>query len=179
MANHSAAAQPPIATSDWWKVYGEPRPREPALTQLDVHQVSQWLQPDGNDDGDKPERLQPGKDFLIIDVRRSDCETMIPTAINLPAHSMPQSLPSLLPLLSSVPRLVFHCNSSKGRGPRAAGWCADALEDYHARIGQQGYDVRDHVFILKGGIVAWKEAFGESDLEQRGNEPAGLQTTHL
>ncbi|EPQ31925.1 uncharacterized protein PFL1_00124 [Pseudozyma flocculosa PF-1] len=160
----------PISTSEWWKVHGEPRPRDPALPQLDVEEVASWYQP-----GDRA--LRPGVDFLIVDVRRSDCETMIPGAINLPAHSLPHSLPSLLPLLSSVPRLVFHCNSSKGRGPRAAGWTADALDDY--RAANPGAEVKAQVYVLKGGIVAWKERFGEASLDQRGAKVDGLQTRHL
>jgi arsenical-resistance protein 2 len=56
-----------------------------------------------------------------------------------------------------VPRVIFHCNSCSpnGRGPRTAGWYADELET--KGLG----DKVEGVFVLEGGIKAWKALYGE------------------
>lgn len=101
-----------------------------------------------------------GKDFLVIDVRRVDFEVAcIRGAINLPAHSFYQTLPSIIATLSHVPKVIFHCNSCKpgGRGPRTAGWYADELK-------RQGKgDQADTVFVLEGGMKAWVSAYGDDE----------------
>lgn len=79
----------------------------------------------------------------------------IKTAINLPAQSFPLVLPSLLPLLSTYPRVIFHCQSSAGRGPRVAAWYQDALDA--AGITSSKAEV------LEGGIKEWVEKYGEED----------------
>lgn len=97
---------------------------------------------------------------------------ILPGAINLPAHSLPATLPTLAPVLMTIPRLIFHCNSSKGRGTRAAGWVADAFVKLHVQSGateaqaQQG--IAQQVRILTGGINAWTEKHGKRPLESRG-----------
>ena len=48
---------------------------------------------------------------------------------------------------------MFHCSSSKGRGPRCAGWYQDELD----RKGE----TKSSSWVLKGGINAWKEAYEE------------------
>lgn len=50
----------PINTSDWWKVYGEPTTKPGAIS---VDELTAWY-------ADKT----PGKDFVVVDVRRSDCD---------------------------------------------------------------------------------------------------------
>ncbi|EIM23828.1 hypothetical protein WALSEDRAFT_61664 [Wallemia mellicola CBS 633.66] len=77
---------------------------------------------------------------------------MIPGAINLPADSLSLTLPSLLPSLNH------------GRGPRAAGWFAETLNEYL----NTDEGLRDCVYALTGGIKAWKEKFGSCSLEDRG-----------
>lgn len=97
---------------------------------------------------------------------------MIPTAVNFPAQSFKAALPSLLPLLESTHKIAFHCNSSKGRGTRCAGWLADAIAERLAK----GSAPKDHisdivhsqVLILTGGIVAWIDKHGEGSIENRG-----------
>lgn len=89
---------------------------------------------------------------------------MIPGAINLPAHSLPVSLETLVPLLMHIPLVIFHCSRSTGRGPRAAGWYADALQ-VRARLTT---DVSKRVAILQGGIARWEEKYGVGSLENRG-----------
>ncbi|GAA6015361.1 hypothetical protein JCM10207_008962 [Rhodosporidiobolus poonsookiae] len=103
--------------------------------------------------------LQPDlsqRDFLVVDVRRTDFEdAFIKGAINLPAHSFFPTLPSLLPLLTRYPSVIFHCQSSSGRGPRCAGWFQDALDA--AGVDQSV----SRAVVLTGGIKGWVEAFGE------------------
>lgn len=75
-------------------------------------------------------------------------------------------------MLSTVPKLVFHCNSSKGRGTRAAGWVADALVKMHVQSGaleaQAQQSIAQQVLILTGGVIAWTEKHGKRPLETRG-----------
>ncbi|GAA5891944.1 hypothetical protein JCM5296_004639 [Sporobolomyces johnsonii] len=95
------------------------------------------------------------RDFLVVDVRRTDFENaFVAGAVNLPAHSFYPTLPALLPILSRYRRVIFHCQSSNGRGPRCAGWYQDALND--AGIKQ---DVSESM-VLEGGIKGWVESFG-------------------
>ncbi|KIO28978.1 hypothetical protein M407DRAFT_242790 [Tulasnella calospora MUT 4182] len=99
-----------------------------------------------------------GKDFLIIDARRTDFEgACIRGAINLPAHSFYQTLPTIVAALSNIPKVIFHCNSCKpgGRGPRTAGWYADEL----MRQGKE--DQAKNVFVLQGGVKGWISAYGD------------------
>lgn len=50
-------------------------------------------------------------------------------------------------LHSSIPEVIFHCSSSKGRGPRCAAYYQDELDD-------KGI-VTSQAFVLTGGIDAW------------------------
>ncbi|PWY98541.1 hypothetical protein BCV70DRAFT_201859 [Testicularia cyperi] len=116
-------------------------------------------------------------------------QTIIPTAINLPSHTFPATLGTLLPMLIGVPKIVFHCNSSKGRGTRTAGWLADALAEYHTKHSPDGDLSReqaesraaDQAVILTGGINAWTEKHGSTSLDQRGKPWDGksLATIHV
>lgn len=78
-------------------------------------------------------------------------------AINLPAQSFYITLPTLLPLLSQIPIVVFYCGSSQGRGPRCAGWYADALKEAKK-------DGSSQSLVLDGGIKAWISRWKEDTL---------------
>ncbi|KAJ7136088.1 Rhodanese-like domain-containing protein [Mycena epipterygia] len=96
------------------------------------------------------------KDYLVVDVRRIDFEgAAISGCLNLPAHSFYPTLPTILALLSTVPLVIFHCNSGKsvGRGQRTAAWYQDAVD-------AKG-DGTSRAVFLEGGIKAWVEAYGE------------------
>jgi hypothetical protein len=58
-----------------------------------------------------------------------------------------------VPLLGSIPTVIFECSSSSGRGPRYTGWYADVLE---AAVGPE--NMAGRVKILGGGIKAWSAA---------------------
>ncbi|KAI0067550.1 hypothetical protein BV25DRAFT_1818913 [Artomyces pyxidatus] len=92
-----------------------------------------------------------GVDFVVVDVRRTDIEALIKGAINVPAQTFYQTLPTLLPILSRIPKVIFHCQSSLGRGPRCAGWYADALAP----------DAISQSLILEGGMKVWLEHWAD------------------
>lgn len=50
----------PINRAEWQKVYGEPTSKPGSIS---VDQLTAWYA-----------NKTPGKDFIVIDVRRSDCE---------------------------------------------------------------------------------------------------------
>lgn len=86
---------------------------------------------------------------------------MIPNAINLPAQTFHQTLPTLMPILSQYvetlnraddrySHVVFHCSSSNGRGPRCAAWYEDALLEK---------GMKTNAYILTGGIKKWIELY--------------------
>lgn len=142
----------PVNSSDWWHIYGEPKT---ACNDMTVDQLLELY---------SSEKI--GTSFLVIDVRRSDISEMIPGAINLPAQSFPQALPSLMYSLSKVNKFIFHCSSSKGRGPRAAGWFADELNKHLKGI-DPSLSTEGRVFVLKGGINSWREKFGAQSIVNR------------
>jgi arsenical-resistance protein 2 len=87
-------------------------------------------------------------------------------------------MPTLMTLTSHIPLVIFHCNSSKGRGPRAAGWYADALEDDLRSRSAGGIEdlnkmVSQRVAVLEGGIKAWEVEFGQGSLDERGKKQGG------
>jgi len=85
-----------------------------------------------------------------VDLRRNDHEGgTIAGSINLPAQSLYPSFPSLYALFSAakVKRVVWYCASSSGRGPRAAAWFADHIEE-------RG-DTEIESLMLEGGVKGW------------------------
>ena len=80
-------------------------------------------------------------------------------AVNLPAHSFYPTLASVLPLLRTYKRVIFHCQSSSGRGPRCAGWLQDALDALPATDSGPKPDV----VVLAGGIKEWWKRYGTQE----------------
>ncbi|TDL28246.1 hypothetical protein BD410DRAFT_739839, partial [Rickenella mellea] len=101
--------------------------------------------------------VKVGKDLIIVDTRRTDFEDyFIHGAINLPAHSFCQTLPGLVPLLSPVPLVIFHCNSCgkvTSRGRLVASWYQDALNEHGITTSKAKY--------LEGGIKGWIERYAQ------------------
>lgn len=52
----------PINSNEWSKCYPEPRDRAP-LSLISVTQLTEWMN----------SGKQAGKDYLVVDVRRTDC----------------------------------------------------------------------------------------------------------
>ena len=80
---------------------------------------------------------------------------MITGAINLPAQTFYPLLSTLTSILGKFPIVIFHCSSSLGRAPRCAGWLQDTLPP----------DSGCKVFVLEGGMKAWRARFGGEDLQ--------------
>jgi arsenical-resistance protein 2 len=148
-------------TPAWAQSYPEPRSRPSSMSPDTLRELITTK--------------APAIDFIIVDVRRADVDVrfpdsheylcvglliiviiydqaVIPGAINLPAQTFyPLLLPTLSTLLSSIPIVVFHCSSSLGRATRCAGWLGDVLPP----------DSACKVFILEGGMKAWRARFEE------------------
>lgn len=91
-----------------------------------------------------------GKDFVLVDLRRTDFEGgTIRGSINLPAQSLYSTIPSLYTLFSTagVRSVIWYCGSSRGRGNRAAGWFADYIKD------QNNTEMESRT--LQEGIKGW------------------------
>ncbi|KAL2170376.1 hypothetical protein VTG60DRAFT_4962 [Thermothelomyces hinnuleus] len=93
------------------------------------------------------------RDFVLVDLRRNDFEGgTIRGSINLPAQSLPLTLPSVYATFKAagMRKVIFYCGSSTGRGSRATGWLADHI----AEVGDK--DMKS--LALAGGIKGWAAA---------------------
>ncbi|KAI8078413.1 hypothetical protein BDF21DRAFT_420462 [Thamnidium elegans] len=62
-------------------------------------------------------RKQPGKDYVIVDVRDADFKGgNIPGAVNVPANEMYDKANDLIREYANVPKVYFHCALSQVRG---------------------------------------------------------------
>ena len=142
----------------WHENFPEPRHKNP--NHIEKEEVLRQLQA-----GDLP-----GRDYLLVDLRRNDHEGgTIQGSLNLPAQSLHYSLPTLLSLcqLGGIKKVIWYCGesclaairfaserwdtgSSRGRGPRAAGWFDDLIQE----AGVKGVQS----LVLEGGIKEWATA---------------------
>ncbi|KAH8119890.1 Rhodanese-like domain-containing protein [Phellopilus nigrolimitatus] len=99
----------------------------------------------------------PGKDYIVIDVRRTDFENYaIPGALNLPAHSFYATRAGAVSVLSHIPLVIFHCQScgsATSRGRKVAAYYQDALDEKDIHTSKALY--------LEGGIKGWVEKYKE------------------
>ncbi|KAK9371754.1 Rhodanese-like domain-containing protein [Lipomyces chichibuensis] len=124
----------------WYAAYPEARTVAASITRLDL---LKWFR----------EGKMPGRDFVLIDLRRTDHEGgTIRGSLNLPAQSLYTTIPALYSLLAAakVTEVVWYCGSSRGRGTRAAGWFADYI------AGQNNSTLKS--LVLEGGIKGWAAA---------------------
>ncbi|RFU77627.1 arsenate reductase arc2 [Trichoderma arundinaceum] len=94
------------------------------------------------------------KDFLLVDVRRTDWEGgTVATSINLPAQSFYQTRPAVYQLCkqAGVKKVIFYCGSCGTRGPKCAGW----FQEYLNSIGEVGMTAA----ILRGGVKGWQKTY--------------------
>ncbi|KAF7715503.1 Uncharacterized protein PECH_007016 [Penicillium ucsense] len=136
----STATTTTSAELPWHAAYPAP---QSAVRSLPRNELLQWFQTG----------KQPGQDFVLVDVRRTDFEGgTIQGSINLPAHSLYPTLPAVYSLLSQtgVKHVIWYCGSSNGRGPRTANWFADYLA--------LKQDTSIESLILEGGIKGWAAA---------------------
>ncbi|KDE08393.1 hypothetical protein MVLG_01429 [Microbotryum lychnidis-dioicae p1A1 Lamole] len=139
---------PSQAPANWWEAFPSPLAQADKMTTQELKEMML----DATKEGEKGTE----KRFLVVDVRRTDFEdSFIKGAINLPAHSFHPTLPSLLPILSQYALVIFHCQSSSGRGPRCAGWYQDLLSERSIQSSK--------AVVLEGGIKKWRLENGEDE----------------
>ncbi|KAI9226307.1 MAG: Rhodanese-like domain-containing protein [Piptocephalis tieghemiana] len=103
--------------------------------------------------------LTCGKDYAIVDVRDTDfAGGNIPGAINVPAHRLYETLPSLLSSFAKVPLVVFHCALSQVRGPKSARIYRDARAVMEA---DEESTIVQEVRVLRNGFSGWQSLFHE------------------
>jgi hypothetical protein len=68
-------------------------------------------------------------------------------AINVPAQSSYSTTVSLAHSLGNIPQVIFYCGSSTGRGPHAAVWYQDGLNQIGNRTSEG--------LVLRGGMKEW------------------------
>ncbi|CAO0792679.1 unnamed protein product [Mucor circinelloides] len=102
---------------------------------------------------------QPGKDYVIVDVRGEDYKGgHIPGAINVPANEMYDKANDLISEYSQVPKIYFHCALSQVRGPKSARIYAETLNNL-------GTETDQKVKILRFGFEGWHDKYSkEKDL---------------
>ncbi|KAF2464823.1 uncharacterized protein BDR25DRAFT_328914 [Lindgomyces ingoldianus] len=102
------------------------------------------------------EGKQPGKDFVLVDLRREDrTGGTIRGSINLPAQGLYPTVPTLYTMFATakIGSVIWYCGSSQHRGLRGAAW----MDDY---IKAQG-DSSLRSLVLLEGIRGWANAGAE------------------
>ncbi|KAK6333145.1 hypothetical protein TWF718_010968 [Orbilia javanica] len=139
--SQSAAAPP----APWYSAY--PAPKSDTPNKIVREEVLELL---------KSVDASGAKDFVLIDVRRSDYEGgSIRGSINIPAQSMYTTIASLYVLFKAagIKKVIWYCNSSRGRGTRASIWFQDYLNEKN--------DNQLESMILVEGIKGWATSGGE------------------
>lgn len=99
--------------SSWQSAYPEPKSSTPEVT----HDVLREMIEESAGDEDTG--------FVVVDVRRNDFEGhAVKNAVNIPAQSFPLALSTWSKIFGDR-TVIFHCQSSAGRGPRCASWYQD------------------------------------------------------
>ncbi|KLU91685.1 hypothetical protein MAPG_10203 [Magnaporthiopsis poae ATCC 64411] len=162
--------EPATTIAPWHAAY--PAPRNTELLSVTREEVLAMLEAQREGQGSCKKR-----DFLLVDLRRVDHEVRhispflnlstpfgpgnidthpqggtIRGSINLPAQSLYPAITTLYSVLKAagVRKVIWYCSSSRGRGPRAAGWFSDYLSD------QSDGDMQS--LVLVNGIKGWATA---------------------
>ncbi|KAH8130477.1 hypothetical protein FP744_10007092 [Trichoderma asperellum] len=94
------------------------------------------------------------KDFLLVDVRRTDWEGgTVATSVNFPAQSFYQTRSGVYHLCkqAGIKKVIFYCGSCGTRGPKCAGW----FQEYLNSIGE----TEMKALILRGGVKGWQKTY--------------------
>ncbi|KAJ3267273.1 hypothetical protein HDU77_003353 [Chytriomyces hyalinus] len=119
--------------------------------------------------------LVNGKDFVFVDVRRTDFGGgTVRGAVNVHAQTFFDNLDAFTAEYAAVKKVIFFCNSSSwtdtkmGRGPRCAAWYQDALDTRGIKTSQ--------AFVLSAGVKGWVNEFkDDASLTQDYDEQFWLQ----
>ncbi|KAI9892620.1 MAG: hypothetical protein M1814_001313 [Vezdaea aestivalis] len=137
MATRNLSVSEQVVEKPWHAIYPAPKTTAAVITR---ESLLSWML----------EGKVAGKDFVLVDLRRTDFEGgTIRGSINIPAQSLYSTIPSLYALFSaaSIREVIWYCGSSRGRGNRAAGWFADYIKEQN-NIGMESR-------TLEGGIKGW------------------------
>ncbi|KAL1844205.1 hypothetical protein VTJ49DRAFT_3861 [Mycothermus thermophilus] len=159
-------SEPTAPSQPWYAAYPAPKSEVVTISRDEVLALLKSAA------ASSPEKK---RDFVLVDLRRNDFEGgTIRGSVNLPAQSLPLTLPSVYELLKAagMTRVIWYCDarhelsvgvmdlinssiigSSTGRGSRATGWMADHI----ASVG----DKEMQSLALAGGIKGWAAAGGE------------------
>ncbi|KAK6542810.1 hypothetical protein TWF694_006751 [Orbilia ellipsospora] len=147
--NSQISIAPP---APWYSAYPAPRGDTPnKITRGEVLALLNEANASGN------------KDFVLVDVRRNDYEGgSIRGSINIPAQSFYTTISSWYTLFKAagVKKVIWYCNSSRGRGTRSSLWFQDYIDD--------NSDAELKSMILIDGIKGW--ATGGNEYVERMDE---------
>lgn len=128
-----------VPVKEWLDLYPDPRSVAARLSANDTYNL-----------------LTDGKSATILDLRNDREPGIIRNSINIPANSISgypevkekviDRMYELNPLLEYI---IVHCNSSKRRATKVAGWIQDYIEENKI--------TNLKVAILDGGITGWLE----------------------
>ncbi|VUC22262.1 unnamed protein product, partial [Clonostachys rosea] len=147
-----AANQDQTAETPWWAGFPDVRSECP---RIEPEEVKQLL-----DDDPPAKRLDGKREFLLVDVRRTDWEGgTVSTSVNFPAHTLCPTRPAIYQLCkqAGIKKIIFYCGSSNGRGPRCAGWMQDYLNEV--------METEMKALVLKGGVKGWQKKYGSEYMD--------------
>jgi arsenical-resistance protein 2 len=93
-----------MSEAPWWAAFGEPKAQAPAI---EAHVVATQL-------AAQPLGPNTKRDFLLVDVRRTDYEGgTVTTSINFPAHSFYQTRAIIYQLCkqAGIKQIIFYCST--------------------------------------------------------------------
>jgi len=126
--------------SNWWDAYPAFKSHAPLITADDLAVLLSA----------KDENL------AVIDVRRNDHNGgHVRGSAQWPAQSFYDDLPSFFEQYRNKEKVVFYCSSSRGRGPRCAGWYQDYLNETGTSTST--------AYILQGGIKTWLDKYADDE----------------
>ncbi|KAJ8586545.1 Rhodanese-like protein [Rhizopogon salebrosus TDB-379] len=94
----------------------------------------------------------PGEDYLIVDVRDEDWRGgNIKNSRNYPSQRFTLDVDDLIKRTKDIPVMIFHCQLSQERGPKAARMYEGTCRALH--------DTSPTVYVLQGGFVQFGESY--------------------
>lgn len=92
-------------------------------------------------------------DYAVIDVRKNDHGGgHVRGSYQYYAETFYDELPSFFEKFGNTKQVIFYCGSSKGRGPRCAGWYQDYIDEKENHTST--------AYVLDGGVQGWLAKFG-------------------
>ncbi|CAI7600331.1 unnamed protein product [Penicillium viridicatum] len=128
----------------WYDAYPKPSTTTPPTISRET--LLGWIK----------EGRNPGQDFLVVDLRRTDhTGGFLRGSLNLPLESLYPALPTLHAMCKSagIKTVIWYCVTSRGRGNRAAAWFGDYLREQN--------ETEIESVALFEGILGWALAGDE------------------